>query len=100
MTNPWVWAPTLYVIIGLISAMGLSVYDARDLARRNNTDSDSYPVDWGIFFVVLCFWPFVSFALLASIVEWSVEKLARVDKLPEVVERKQKALEESVLNDG
>lgn len=76
--------------------MGRNSYLMRQVARRGHKTPK---MDWEEFWGCFWLWPCLLFILSGPALEWGALKMARVDKLPEVQARKQKALEKAVLDD-
>ena len=85
-----------YAILGFLTGLALAVHDVREQARKNQGAEPGVE-----FWAGLLLWP-LAWLIFGVQGVWTVsEKLiyaaARAEKLPEVVERKQKELERELL---
>lgn len=86
--------PTLYVVGGLLTGTAGAVWELRGDARKGEVDPD---VNGEVFAIGFFFWPFLlPMLVVCGYLDWFIPKLARIERIPEVQERRQKQLEKEV----
>lgn len=86
-----IWLSCAYLVVGFPFGLTVAAREARRAARKGVKDeaAEAFAVCWLIWPVVLCVMAFDGLA-------WFARRVARVDRLPEVVERRTQDLEREV----
>lgn len=86
-----------YLSIGFVTGLVVAVREERDRARGGHHDGDS---PGATILVMTVVWPLFAFALLVvgagGVAVWLTRRLARVERLPEVRERRIREAEDEV----